>query len=138
MKNTEIFFPFEPIAKGRPKFTKTGHAYTPKKTREYEKKIADYYNSHTNDFYDSAIKIKLVFNMPIPKSITKKNRIAIITGQIKHIKRPDTDNLIKAVTDGLLGIAFSDDSLITKINATKQYAPDENVGTYMEISEDVE
>ena len=73
VKKTEIFFPFEPVPKARPRFFR-GHAYTPKTTQDYEKKIAEYYKEQTDDFYDGAIKIKLVFHMPIPKSTTKKNR----------------------------------------------------------------
>lgn len=75
MKTTEVFFPFEPQVKQRPRFTKYGHAYTPKATQEYEKKIAEYYMSQTEDFYDSAIKVRLIFNMPIPKSTTKKREL---------------------------------------------------------------
>lgn len=137
MKKTELFFPFEPVPKGRPRFTRTGHAYTPKTTQDYEKKIADYYKSQTDDFYDGAIKIKLIFNMPIPKSTTKKNRELIMLNQIKHIKKPDTDNLCKAFTDALNGVAFIDDSLITNITMEKRYAKTE-VGTEMVISEDTE
>lgn len=138
MRKTEIFFPFEPVPKGRPRFTRTGHAYTPKTTQEYERKIAEYYKSQTNDFYDSAIKIKLIFNMPIPKSTTKKNKELMAVGMIKHTKRPDADNMIKAFCDGLLNVAYSDDSLITELHVIKKYATDGNVGTEMVISEDVE
>lgn len=138
MQKTELFFPFEPVPKGRPRFTRTGHAYTPKTTQDYEKKIAEYYKSQTDDFYVSAIKIKLIFNMPIPKSTTKKNRMLIMANGIKYIKKPDTDNLCKAFTDALNGIAYQDDCLITKLTIEKRYASDNNVGTEMIISEDVE
>jgi len=138
VKKTELFFPFEPVPKGRPRFTRTGHAYTPKTTQDYEKKIAEYYKSQTDDFYDSAIKIKLIFNMPIPKSTTKKNRMLIMANEIKYIKKPDTDNLCKAFTDALNGIAYQDDCLITKLTIEKRYASDNNVGTEMIISEDAE
>lgn len=138
MKTTEVFFPFEPRVKQRPRFTRYGHAYTPKATQEYEKQIAEYYMSQTEDFYDSAIKIRLIFNMPIPKSITKKKRIEIITGQTKCIVKKDIDNMVKAVLDGLNSVAFSDDKLITKLTAIKQYAPDDIVGTLVTITEDID
>lgn len=137
MKKTEIFFPFEPMSKGRPRFFR-GHAYTPQKTQDYEKKIAEYYKSQTDDFYDSAIKVKLIFNMPIPKSTTKKNRQLIAAGMIKCTVHKDIDNLAKSVIDGCLGVAYEDDRLITKLTVIKQYATDNNVGTEMIISEDVE
>ena len=137
VKKTEIFFPFEPVSKGRPRFFR-GHAYTPQKTQDYEKKIAEYYKSQTDDFYDGAIKIKLVFNMPIPKTTTKKNRQLIASGMIKCTVHKDVDNMGKALLDSLNGLAYDDDRLITKLTIIKQYAIDENVGTLMEICEDVE
>lgn len=138
MHKTEIFFPFEPVPKGRPRFTRTGHAYTPKTTQDYEKKIAEYYRENCSDFYDIAIKVKIIFNMPIAKSITKKNRELIMTGIIKHTKKPDADNMTKSVTDALNGIAYADDSLITEIHVIKRYATDNNVGIELTIAEDVE
>ena len=138
MKKTEIFFPFEPVPKGRPRFTRTGHAYTPKTTKEYEKKISDYYKSQTTDYYESAIQVHLVFNMQIPKSLSKSTRKLMATGEIKCTTKKDIDNLAKAVLDGILGIAYEDDRLITKLTVIKRYAVDDNVGTEMVISEDVE
>ena len=138
MKKTTIFFPFEPVPKGRPRFTRAGHAYTPKTTLDYEKKLREYYQSQTDDFYDGAIKVRLEFNMPIPKSTSKKNRELMMIGVIKHTKKPDSDNMTKAVTDSVNGIAYADDSQITQLHVIKKYATDGNVGTLMEISEDVE
>lgn len=138
MRKTEIFFPYEPKPKGRPKFTKIGHAYTPKKTEEYEKQIKDYYLEHTQDYYDCAVSIKLVFHMPIPKSVTKKQRALIEQGIIKCIKHNgDIDNLAKSVLDALNEIAFRDDCLITKLSLEKKYTTSAT-GTEMIITEDVE
>ena len=39
LHKVEIEISGQPIGKGRPRFTKTGHAYTPTKTREYEKRL---------------------------------------------------------------------------------------------------
>lgn len=139
MKQTEIFFPFEPVPKGRPRFTRTGHAYTPKATLDYEKKIREYYQSQTDDFYDTAIKVRLVFNMPIPQSTSKKKRELMVAGIIKcTVHNGDADNLTKAVTDAINGVAYRDDCLITKLTIIKKYASDGNVGTELTISEDVE
>ena len=140
MKKTEIFFPFEPVPKGRPKFVRaTGRSYTPERTADYEEKIREYYKSHVADYYDTAIKVRLVFNMPIPKSTSKKNKELIATGMIKCTKRiGDADNLAKSVLDALNAVAYEDDCLITKLTIIKQYAIDENVGTEMVITEDLE
>lgn len=137
MKKTELFFPFEPKPKGRPRVTKKGHAYTPQKTRDYEKLISEYYKENTTDFYEGAVKISLVFYMPIPKSVSKKKREMMSSGEIRCTTHTgDIDNLCKAVTDSLNGIAYTDDCLITELRAKKKYGV--NVGTEMTISEDVD
>lgn len=137
MKRTEIFFPFEPKPKGRPRMTRRGRAYTPKKTHDYEKLISDFYKENCTDYYDSAIKVSLVFYMPIPKSTSKKKRVLMECGEIKCTTHTgDADNLTKAVTDALNGVAYEDDCLITELNIKKRYGS--SVGTEMVISEDID
>lgn len=137
MKRTELFFPFEPKPKGRPRMTKKGRAYTPKATHDYEKLIRDYYKENTSDYYDSAIKMSLIFYMPIPKSVSKKTRALMECGEFKCTKHNgDADNLCKAVTDALNGVAYEDDCLITELHIRKRYGT--SVGTEMVITEDVD
>ena len=138
MRKTELFFPFEPKPKGRPRFTRNGHAYTPKATYDYEKQIKDYYKEKTTDFYDGPIKIRLVFYLPIPKSVSKKKQALMESGSIKCVVNKDIDNLEKSLLDSLLKVAYLDDKLITQLSAAKKYASEENVGTYLEITEDVD
>jgi Holliday junction resolvase RusA-like endonuclease len=38
-----------------------------------------------------------------------------------HIKKPDADNVAKAVLDALNGLAFEDDSRIYVLNVAKRY-----------------
>ena len=39
LTKVEIELSGQPVGKGRPRFTKTGHAYTPEKTKEYERRL---------------------------------------------------------------------------------------------------
>lgn len=133
MKAEDIFFPFVPVAKGRPKFSKFG-AYTPKKTREYEEAIKEYYKQSGMETYYGPVQIKLVFQMPIPKSFSKKKIEMVKQGFIKHTKRPDADNLGKAVLDALNGVAYEDDSNITVLTIVKRYS--QFPGVTMTIRED--
>lgn len=121
MKEYELFFEVDPVAKGRPRFTRTGHAYTPQKTSHYEEQIRALYDLHRGPCFEGPIEVRLQFNMPIPKSATKKMRRQIEEGADAHIKKPDLDNLAKAVLDALNGIAFTDDSQIAKIKMEKRY-----------------
>lgn len=136
MKTQEIFFPFDPVPKGRPRFTRTGHAYTPKKTADYEKNIKDFYKLEGGELFVGPIEVKLVFQMPVPKGFPKKVRKDIEEGTLKHIKKPDLDNMAKAILDALNEVAFTDDSHITKLTLAKRYSffP----GTTMTIKEDID
>ncbi len=119
----ELFIKTVPIPKGRPRFY-GGHAVTPEKTRKYEKLIRD---SWTNGIVDAEyLTIDMVFKMPIPQSLSKKKQREL-DGQ-PHVKKPDLDNLVKAVLDALNdGVAFVDDSKVWCINACKEYAEEPSV-----------
>lgn len=131
----EMFLPFNPVPKGRPRFTRTGHAYTPAKTAKYEKDIAEYYKNNEGTLFENAITVKIIFAMPIPKSFTQKTKRLIATGEYKYTKKPDVDNMAKAVLDALNGVAYTDDSLITHLTVAKHYS---NLpGIWLTIKEDI-
>ncbi len=123
-----------PVAKGRPRFGRYG-AYTPEKTQEYEEYIKACWIAKFGCICPSGepLKVDIVFYMQIPKRANKKQRTEMIEGRIRHMKKPDTDNLIKAVLDALNGIAYKDDSQIYKITAEKKYS--ENARTEISIKE---
>lgn len=112
-----------PDGKGRPRFTRRGHAYTPEKTREYEGRVAAaFYNSREKAFQKGTpIVVDVIAKMPIPKSTSKKKRLEMLARE-KMLKKPDIDNIVKAVLDGLSGLAFPDDNQVRKIYAYKIYA----------------
>ena len=112
-----------PAGKGRPRFARRGHAYTPEKTREYEGRVAAaFYNSREKAFQKGTpIIVDVIAKMPIPKSTSKKNRLEMLARE-KMLKKPDIDNIVKAVLDGLSGLAFPDDNQVWKIYAYKIYA----------------
>ena len=122
----ELYIETVPIPKGRPRFY-GGHAVTPPKTREYEKLIRD---SWTHGIVEGkSIMVDIEFRIPIPQSYSKKKKAEL--EWTPHNKKPDLDNLVKAVLDALNGVAFEDDSLISYIIASKVYA--EEPGVYIMI-----
>ena len=134
MKSLTVWFPINPKSKQRPGFRRFGKASTPKKTRDYEEQIADYFNQNPSRFrFEKGIPIEvnLVFGMPIPKSTAKSRKAAMLEGIIKHTKKPDVDNLQKAVLDALNKIAWGDDSQIVRITAKKEYTNEPYVYLYM-------
>ena len=68
------------------------------------------------------IELDIIFYMPIPKSTSKKKKALMLSGEIKHVKRADIDNLYKLVTDTMTGIIYHDDSQIYKAYIEKVYS----------------
>lgn len=117
-----FIIPGEPVAKGRPRMTRTGHAYTPSKTRLYEGYIQDLWKKKTVAELPTGLPLRVCVDafFSIPKSMSKKARKAL--DGAPHTKKPDADNVAKAVLDALNGLAFDDDSRICYLKVTKQYA----------------
>lgn len=64
---------------------------------------------------EGPLLLTLEFYLPRPVSLPKK--------ELHHTKRPDLDNLAKAIKDALKGTIYRDDSQITDIVACKRYSP---------------
>ena len=91
--------------------------YTDQKTKDYEAAFAAacgpmFPASWKTDGFKRPLMVTLGFGMPRPKSLR---------GEKPHTKRPDVDNLAKAVLDAMNGIAYHDDSQITQLNVVKAY-----------------
>lgn len=120
--------PGEPVAKGRPTFARRGNfvkAYTPEKTTNYETLVRFLYCEKAKGEQfpsDMQLKITIKAYLSIPKSVSKKKQAGMASGAIRPIKRPDTDNIVKAVLDGLNTVAFRDDSQVVEISAGKWYS----------------
>lgn len=131
---THIEIPGQPQGKGRPRFTKSGHAYTPEKTRQYEKAVRECYEEQGYGLHFSgpvALEILAVFR--IPKSRSKKDQERMLFGEIKPTTKPDADNIGKAIADALNGIAYDDDKQITSLLVRKQYGT--HPGTFVTIQD---
>lgn len=131
----------KPFGKQRPKVNKRfGSIYTPENTRRYEKEVAAAWNRKYKDFkYDEnvALEVKVIAYFNIPKSYTKKRRQEIIDNNLRPLKKPDGDNIMKVILDGLNGVAFADDKQVTTQQTKKRYAciGEERVEVY--VKEDV-
>jgi len=63
--------------------------------------------------------IHLHFILPRPQSMTRKRGD---NPRVRHTKKPDLENIIKAALDALTGIAFVDDSRVCSMIASKWIA----------------
>lgn len=122
----EVTIPYAPVAKARPRMTKTGHTYTPEKTRQYEKIVQfcfhKKYGCIQQPLTDKPVSVTLLFYMPIPKSFSKKKIDELKENKMLCPKKPDIDNLAKAVLDALNGRAYKDDNQIVELFARKEYS----------------
>lgn len=115
----------KPIPQGRPRFSRTGHAYDPQKSREYKDNVRLWVTQQIKgkgiQLYECALCVDLTFYVPIPTSWSKKRRMEADAGIIRPTVRPDIDNLVKAVTDSCNNLLWKDDCFITDLHARKRY-----------------
>ena len=121
----------KPTGKGRPRLSRWG-VYSPNKTVAYENLVKFSYLQATDDkLVDCAIKIEIWAYFEPPKSISKKKYNELI-GKA-HTKKPDIDNIGKAILDALNGIAYEDDNQIAELVVHKIY--DEKARAVIDIKE---
>ena len=129
----------EPQGKERPRMTRSGHAYTPQKTRTYEAEVVAAFRRDCPNFIPwekgipLRVRIRAVYAMPQSASQTAKAKM--LAGQKLPTKKPDADNCIKAITDALNAICYHDDSQIVDVKCVKEYGNEPRVEvTVKEIS----
>lgn len=115
------------VGKARPRLSRFGNVYTPKKTSDYEDMVRILARSAINEqcggSWDlhGAVEICITAAHEIPKSWTKKKKALALSQLIKPGK-PDLDNVEKIILDGLNNIAYADDSQVFSIKARKCYS----------------
>lgn len=107
----------EPVAKGRPRFMKQGHTYTPESTRRFERELKLLLKLGFRAFKPALGPLKLTARFILTKPARPKHKSEPIT-------RPDTDNYLKGLMDAANGILWLDDSQVVHIDARKLYAMD--------------
>lgn len=128
MSHVVIIINHRPIPKQRVAW-KNGRAYTPKKTRDYEKLVSDtariamMQNKLKPFDKDTPIKITFTFIFEIPKSWSEKKKQQALNGEIHPITTGigDVDNLIKSCLDGFNEIVFADDKAVLEMSGKKKY-----------------
>lgn len=124
VKKLEFIVPGDPVSKGRPRFTRSGHTFTPEATVRYENLVrvsfSEQYPNHTPLSQGISLTVHSYFR--VPASWSKKKAMQALSGEIQKTTKPDLDNVLKAITDGLNGVAWADDAQINHIQATKRYS----------------
>jgi len=111
-----------PIAKARPRGFKNKagaiRMYTPKRSKDFENAVRQRAEREFKKPLQGALHLEVTFFLPRPKTITWKKKPM---PAIPNTKRPDLSNYVKAVEDGLNGVAYFDDGQIAQLSASKYY-----------------
>jgi len=122
----EMWIPFAPTPKGRPRLSKYGGAFTPRRTREAEHFIRDYVKYH------NVIKEPIPYPLAISVRFFFKGKTTAY-----HAIRPDLDNCLKLLLDSLgphyytylgvktlaKGLLYCDDCQVVSVMADKSIHP---------------
>ena len=132
----EFEVPGKVIGKGRPRLNSyTGVVYTPTKTKDYESLVEQYFLLKYPRFktLEGRIKVSIIAYCSIPKATKKSDINEMLDNNISPTKKPDIDNIVKAVLDSMNKFAFKDDNQITKLEVEKKYALEDKI--YIKIEE---
>lgn len=88
----------KPQPKGRPRFSRSGHAYTPAATRQWEGYLREFYSLYCKEPLEGDLEVSLSFYTT---------------------SRADLDNITKAFLDAGNTIIFKDDSQVKKLHLEK-------------------
>lgn len=123
---TEVWIGGEPVAKGRPRISSFGgkaRAYTPAATRKAEERVAKLW---TGPLIEAGVPIEVFVSAyhQRPKQHYLKSGALSTSGKQSFFptKRPDLDNIVKLVLDGLNGVAYHDDAQIVNLGAARYWA----------------
>ena len=119
--------PGDPVGKARPRITLAGgraHAYTPAKTAAYEELVAVYASAAMKKapLLEHPVRLHLGIYCKVPGTWSKKRRADALAGIERPAKKPDLDNVVKILADGMNGIVWVDDSQIVELACSKWYA----------------
>lgn len=126
----ELFFkiPGKPVGKARPRWA-NGHMFTPSRTREYEEEVKKCYVEAGGEKAEGNAPIQIsvhCFFKP-PKSASKAKKKMMLDWDIVPTVKPDIDNVLKIVMDGLNGVAYEDDKQVISCSCYKAYKDEECV-----------
>ncbi|AYC28704.1 RusA family crossover junction endodeoxyribonuclease [Paenisporosarcina cavernae] len=118
----------EPVAQGRPRAGKTAKGktvlYDPLKSRDFKQYVQLVASQHApSNLIEGPIVLHVDIYKSIPKALqTKPKQKLIEAGQLRPITKPDVDNYVKGVKDGMNKIIWNDDSQVVELTVRKFYS----------------
>ena len=118
----------EPVAQGRPRAGKTFKGktvlYDPLKSRDFKHYVKLVAAQHApSELIQGPITLFVDVYRPTPKKYqTAPKQELIESGELRPTSRPDVDNYVKGVKDGLSKIIWQDDSQVVELTVRKFYS----------------
>ncbi|MBR3795752.1 MAG: RusA family crossover junction endodeoxyribonuclease [Clostridia bacterium] len=114
-----------PRGQGRPRWG-NGRAYKAREDVSWESSIAAAYwrDNPRAPKYTGQVHVTIEAYLPIPQSANRAARFDMAANKQPALKKPDVDNVAKAVLDALNGVAWNDDKQITLLIVQKLYSDD--------------
>lgn len=116
-----------PRGQERPRFGQ--QVYKSSEAKAYEQSIALAFHAYRSMLkpagkwpLEEPVGIRIAAGYPIPASDSAKARMRKESGAELPAKKPDLDNVVKAVLDALNGLAWADDKQVVCLTAYKMYA----------------
>lgn len=120
--------PGAPRGKGRARFSgKTGTHYTPVSTRAYEQTIGRMaaVAMRGKEPFTGPLHLEMRAHFQIPQYWPAAKRGAALRGELRPTSKPDLDNILKSLSDGMQNIVYSDDAAIVSVSCSKVYGAGE-------------
>lgn len=126
MNKIQFEIPGDVQAQQRPRFARMGkgvRAIDPKESRDYKSFVRLVAAQHAPEkLITEDIKLTIDVYRKIPKSFSKKRHQMALNGEIRPTTKPDIDNLVKGIKDGLSKVLWHDDNQIIELVARKWYS----------------
>lgn len=106
-----VFIPHKPVPKGRPRMTRRGRVFTPKRTLDAEALVAQAWGD--NPKFSGTVGVVMILG-------SDGTVVTVFPHEAeKQTLRGDIDNYVKTIMDGLNGRAWDDDKQVTYLVAEK-------------------
>ena len=122
----EFTVPGVPVGKGRGRIVAWGvrrGIKTPEKTVAYEGLVAHSAAQAMagRALIEGACAVVLEITVPVPASWSKRKQAEALAGRVFPTTKPDTDNVVKALFDGMNATVWRDDVQAVDLGVRKRY-----------------
>jgi crossover junction endodeoxyribonuclease RusA len=139
-----MFVPGVPQAKGNVRMSASGHYYdTNRRLKGWlnaiQAKAIGEMSGRGWPMLTTPVHVNAVFSFPRPlkhHANNRRDRPIRKDAPMLHAKQPDIDKVIRAVLDAMTGVVYTDDNLVSKIDAIKLWASDQDdAGVHISVFE---